>query len=71
MQVPPRFPWVLFGPRFFGPCTCHAGGGGEFVPWIRHFESGACTKQMTKEFELLNDGDFKFSMPKQDCIISK
>ena len=54
---------------FFGPCTCHAGGG--FVPWIRHFESGACTKQMTKEFEPLNDGDSKFSMPKQDCIISK
>jgi len=64
---------VSLGPlwtSFFGPCTCHAGGG-EFVPWIRHFESGACTKQMTKEFELLNDGDFKFSMPKQDCIISK
>ena len=62
---------VSLGPlwtSFFGPCTCHAGG---FVPWIRHFESGACTKQMTKEFELLNDGDSKFSMPKQDCIISK
>ena len=68
MQVPPRFPWVLFGPRFLALVLAMRGG---FVPWIRHFESGACTKQMTKEFELLNDGDSKFSMPKQDCIISK